>query len=101
MTHPAVGTGAHRTDATAIRGLRRFDGLLKMVHIQSGGAYSERAGAAPRAASGHRAGGWRAGKYEVTVKKVPKSKKAPPMSKVHKVRALVDYIAGPNAGGDR
>jgi len=34
------------------------------------------------------------------VKKVPTSKNAPPKSKAYNVRALVDYIAGPNAGGD-
>lgn len=34
------------------------------------------------------------------VKKVPTSKAAPPKSKAHNVRALVDYIAGPKAGGD-
>jgi hypothetical protein len=36
----------------------------------------------------------------VIVKKVPTSKKAPPKSKAHNVRALVDYIAGPKAGSD-
>jgi hypothetical protein len=34
------------------------------------------------------------------VKKVPTSKAAAPKSKAHNVRALVDYISGPNAGGD-
>jgi Relaxase/Mobilisation nuclease domain/Large polyvalent protein-associated domain 7 len=34
------------------------------------------------------------------VKKVPTSKTAAPKSKAHNVRALVDYIAGPKAGGD-
>ncbi|HTA06402.1 MAG TPA: TraI/MobA(P) family conjugative relaxase, partial [Solirubrobacteraceae bacterium] len=34
------------------------------------------------------------------VKKVPTSKVAAPKSKAHNVRALVDYIAGPKAGGD-
>jgi hypothetical protein len=34
------------------------------------------------------------------VKKVPTSKAAAPKSKAHNVRALVDYIAGPKAGGD-
>ena len=29
-----------RTDATTIRELRRLGGLLKMVHVESGGAYS-------------------------------------------------------------
>ena len=33
------------------------------------------------------------------VKKVPTSKLAPAKSKAHNVRALADYIAGPNAGG--
>jgi hypothetical protein len=36
----------------------------------------------------------------VIVKKVPTSKVAGPKSKAHNVRALVDYIAGPEAGGD-
>jgi hypothetical protein len=35
-----------RTDATTIRELRRLGGLLKMVHLDSGGAYSEQTGAA-------------------------------------------------------
>lgn len=35
-----------RTDATTIRELRRLGGLLKKVHIDSGGAYSEQTGAA-------------------------------------------------------
>jgi hypothetical protein len=34
------------------------------------------------------------------VKKVPTSKTAAPKSQAANVRALVDYIAGPNAGGD-
>jgi Relaxase/Mobilisation nuclease domain/Large polyvalent protein-associated domain 7 len=34
------------------------------------------------------------------VKKIPTSKAAAPKSKAHNVRALVDYIAGPEAGGD-
>jgi hypothetical protein len=34
------------------------------------------------------------------VKKVPTSKAAAPKSKAHNVRALVDYISGPNAGSD-
>lgn len=34
------------------------------------------------------------------VKKVPASKVAAPKSKALNVRALADYIAGPNAGGD-
>ena len=33
------------------------------------------------------------------VKKVPTSKRAPAKSKAHNVRALADYIAGPQAGG--
>jgi hypothetical protein len=36
----------------------------------------------------------------VIVKKVPTSKLAAPKSKALNVRALADYIAGPNAGGD-
>jgi hypothetical protein len=35
-----------RTDATMIRELRRIGGLLKMVHLDSKGAYSEQTGAA-------------------------------------------------------
>src|SRR5450432_3287306 len=35
-----------RTDATTIRELRRLGGLLKMVHIQSGGAHSRGTAAA-------------------------------------------------------
>jgi hypothetical protein len=35
-----------RTDATTIRELRRLGGLLKMVHLDSAGAYSEQTGAA-------------------------------------------------------
>jgi hypothetical protein len=35
-----------RTDATTIRELRRLGGLLKMVHLDSGGAYSEHTAAA-------------------------------------------------------
>ena len=34
------------------------------------------------------------------VKKITKSKTAAPKSKAANVRALTDYIAGPNAGGD-
>ena len=34
------------------------------------------------------------------VKKVPTSKAAAPKSMAHNVRALVDYISGPSAGGD-
>ena len=35
-----------RTDATTIRELRRLGGLLKKVHVDSNGAYSERTAAA-------------------------------------------------------
>jgi len=35
-----------RTDATMIRELRRLGGLLKMVHVESGGAYSRETAAA-------------------------------------------------------
>ena len=35
-----------RTDATTIRELRRLGGLLKKVHLDSGGAYSRETGAA-------------------------------------------------------
>jgi hypothetical protein len=35
-----------RTDATTIRELRRLGGLLKMVHVESGGAYSRGTAAA-------------------------------------------------------
>ena len=35
-----------RTDATTIRELRRLGGLLKKVHVDSGGAYSEQTAAA-------------------------------------------------------
>ncbi len=35
-----------RTDATAIRELRRLGGLLKKVHLDSGGAYSRATAAA-------------------------------------------------------
>ena len=35
-----------RTDATTIRELRRLGGLLKKVHVDSGGAYSEETAAA-------------------------------------------------------
>jgi len=48
-----------RTDATTIRDLRRLGGLLKKVHLDSGGAYSEQTGAALaelRAAIGRVAG---------------------------------------------
>ena len=30
-----------RTDATTVRELRRIGGLLKMVHVESGGAYRQ------------------------------------------------------------
>lgn len=42
LGRPVVG----RTDATTIRELRRLGGLLKMVHLDSGGAYSEQTGKA-------------------------------------------------------
>jgi hypothetical protein len=35
-----------RTDSTTIRELRRLGGLLKMIHLDSGGAYSEQTGEA-------------------------------------------------------
>ena len=35
-----------RTDATTIRELRRLGGLLKLVHVESGGAYSRQTAAA-------------------------------------------------------
>jgi hypothetical protein len=35
-----------RTDATTIRELRRLGGLLKIVHVESGGAYSRETAAA-------------------------------------------------------
>ena len=35
-----------RTDATTIRELRRLGGLLKKVHVDSGGAYSQQTAAA-------------------------------------------------------
>jgi hypothetical protein len=35
-----------RTDATTLRELRRLGGLLKMVHVESGGAYSRGTAAA-------------------------------------------------------
>jgi mobilization protein NikA len=38
-----------RTDATTIRELRRLGGLLKKVHVDSGGAYSQQTAAALRA----------------------------------------------------
>jgi hypothetical protein len=37
-----------RTDATTIRELRRLGGLLKKVHVDSGGAYSQQTAAALR-----------------------------------------------------
>jgi hypothetical protein len=55
LGRPVVG----RTDATTIRELRRLGGLLKMVHLDSGGAYSEQTGEALgelRAAIGRVAG---------------------------------------------
>ena len=38
-----------RTDATTIRELRRLGGLLKRVHVDSGGAYSQQTAVALRA----------------------------------------------------
>ena len=49
-----------RTDATTIRELRRLGGLLKMVHIESGGAYRQQTAellTMLRAAVGKLAGG--------------------------------------------
>ena len=40
-----------RADATAIRELRRLGGLLKKVHVDSGGAYSKETASAARRAS--------------------------------------------------
>jgi hypothetical protein len=42
LGHPVVC----RTDATTIRELRRLGGLLKKVHMDSGGAYSQQTAAA-------------------------------------------------------
>jgi mobilization protein NikA len=49
-----------RTDATTIRELRRLGGLLKMVHVESGGAYRQQTSEllkTLRAAVGKLAGG--------------------------------------------
>jgi hypothetical protein len=49
-----------RTDATTIRELRRLGGLLKMVHVESGGAYRQQTAellTMLRAAVGKLAGG--------------------------------------------
>ena len=49
-----------RTDATTIRELRRLGGLLKMVHVESGGAYRDQTAellTVLRAAVGKLAGG--------------------------------------------
>ena len=49
-----------RTDATTIRELRRLGGLLKMVHVESGGAYPQQTAellTMLRAAVGKLAGG--------------------------------------------
>jgi hypothetical protein len=49
-----------RTDATTIRELRRIGGLLKMVHLESGGAYRQQTAellTMLRAAVGKLAGG--------------------------------------------
>jgi len=42
LGHPVVC----RTDATTIRELRRLGGLLKKIHMDSGGAYSQQTAAA-------------------------------------------------------
>ena len=66
-----------RTDATTIRELRRLGGLLKMVHVESGGAYRRADGRAAqrclRAAIGQLAAGSREAGTMI-VKKVPTSK---------------------------
>ena len=90
-----------RTDATTIRELRRLGGLLKLVHVESGGAYRQQTAellSMLRAAVGRLAAGEGGG--TMIVKKVATSKRAPAKSKADNVRALADYIAGPNAGGD-
>ena len=49
-----------RTDATTVRELRRIGGLLKMVHVESGGAYRQQTAellTMLRAAVGKLAGG--------------------------------------------
>ena len=49
-----------RTDATTIRELRRLGGLLKMIHVESGGAYRQQTAellGMLRAAVGRLAGG--------------------------------------------
>jgi hypothetical protein len=49
-----------RTDATTVRELRRIGGLLKMVHVESGGAYRQQTSellTMLRAAVGKLAGG--------------------------------------------
>jgi hypothetical protein len=49
-----------RTDATMVRELRRLGGLLKLVHVQSGGAYHQQTSellTMLRAAVGKLAGG--------------------------------------------
>ena len=44
-----------RTDATTIRELRRLGGLLKLVHVESGGAYRPRRPPRSRPCGRHRA----------------------------------------------
>jgi hypothetical protein len=49
-----------RTDATTVRELRRLGGLLKMIHVESGGAYRQQTAellTMLRAAVGKLAGG--------------------------------------------
>ncbi len=88
-----------RTDATTIRELRRLGGLLKKVHTVSGGLQPADGRDAQLAASRDRQAGGAVGRQRMIVKKVPTAKHAPAKSKAHNVRALADYIAGPNAGG--
>ena len=91
-----------RTDATTIRELRRLGGLLKKVHLDSGGAYSrETASALDRPARGDRPARRRGRRRVVIVKKVGTSKTAAPKSKASNVRALIDYIAGVRGGRRR
>jgi hypothetical protein len=89
-----------RTDATTIRELRRLGGLLKKVHLDSGGAYSRETASVDRPPRGDRPACWRRRKPVVIVKKVGTSKTVAPKSKASNVRALIDYIAGLVAGGD-
>ena len=72
-----------------------------MVHVDSGGAYSRGTAAALAAlttAIARQAAGDEGA--PVIVKKITMSKTAAPKSKAANVRALAEYIAGPNAGGD-